>query len=138
MNTMIPGTNPTNVNPRTATCKKRTHIATHDWRKFNPTLAPPIPPLKNDLVLQVHTHKSLRRSDVSPDKFDDNERLIELGKAVFDLSLTRYLFHRRPMLKGPDLAVRWFDFRVNFRFESYIAELIPATSSIGKNCSQVK
>jgi dsRNA-specific ribonuclease len=106
MNTMIPGTNST-VNPHTVKHRKRTHTATHDGRKFNPTLAPPLPPLNGDLVLQVYTHKSLRPRNVSPDKFDDNERLAELGKAAFDLSLTRYLFDRRPMLKGQDLAVRW-------------------------------
>jgi hypothetical protein len=67
---------------------------------------PPLPKLTSELILQVYTHISLRRlSDDGPEEYGDNERLIELGKAVLDALITYVLFNRRPMLKVPELRV---------------------------------
>ena len=86
--------------------KKRSHTASQDARKFDRNRAPPLPPLAGDTLLQVMTHKSLRRKGVPADQFDDNERLIILRKAAFQLVLSRYLFQKRPLMKAEDLAVR--------------------------------
>lgn len=65
---------------------------------------PPLPKLTSELILQVYTHISLRRlSDNGPEEYGDNERLIELGKAVLDALTTFVLFNKRPMLKVADI-----------------------------------
>ena len=86
--------------------KKRSHTTSQDGRKFDQSQAPPLPPLAGDTHLQVITHQSLRRKGVPADQFDDNERLIILGTAAFELALSRYLFRKRPLMKAEDLAVR--------------------------------
>lgn len=71
---------------------------------------PPLPKLTSELILQVYTHVSLRRqTGVGPEEYGDNERLIELGKAVLDALVTNVLFNRRPMLKAGEICVslRW-------------------------------
>jgi len=89
--------------PQITPHKKRSHTASQDGRKFDKSQAPPLPPLAGDTLLEVMTHKSLRRKDVPADRFDDNERLIVLGKAAFKLVLSRYLFRKRPLMKAEDL-----------------------------------
>jgi len=65
---------------------------------------PPLPKLTSELILQVYTHISLRRlSDKGPEEYGDNERLIELGKAVLDALITYVLFNKRPMLKVAEI-----------------------------------
>ena len=67
---------------------------------------PPLPKLTSELILQVYTHISLRRlSEKGPEEYGDNERLIELGKAVLDALITYVLFNKRPMLKVPEICV---------------------------------
>jgi dsRNA-specific ribonuclease len=67
---------------------------------------PPLPKLTSELILQVYTHISLRRqTGVGPEEHGDNERLIELGKAVLDALVTNVLFDRRPMLKVAEICV---------------------------------
>jgi len=105
MNSTTPGMLSPRVNLQASTHKKRSHPSSHEGRQFNATEAPPRPPLSGEMFLQVSTHKSLRRKG-SPDLFGDNERMIELGKTVFDLVLTLHLHRKRPMLKAKDLAVR--------------------------------
>ena len=65
----------------------------------------PLPNLRGDLILQVFTHKSMRRPGVSPDEYNDNERLVDLGKSAFEASFSRYFFYKRPMLKAYEIAV---------------------------------
>jgi len=75
-------------------------------RIFNTSLAPPLPEIKNsDLILQVFTHKSLRRLNVTPEKYGDNERLADLGRVVLDAAITRTLFHSRPILRAAEISV---------------------------------
>jgi len=75
-------------------------------RKFDRTRVPPLPPLQSgDLILQVFTHKSLRRPKVSPADYGDNERLSELGKAALDVATTNALFQKRPYLEVADISV---------------------------------
>jgi dsRNA-specific ribonuclease len=106
MNSTTPGMLSPRANLQASAHKKRSRAASHEGRQFNGSLAPPRPPLSGEMFLQVSTHKSLRRKGVSPDQFGDNERMIELGKTVFDLVLTLHLLRKRPMLKVKDLAVR--------------------------------
>jgi dsRNA-specific ribonuclease len=70
---------------------------------------PPLPKLTSELILQVYTHISLRRrSDDGPEEYGDNERLVELGKAVLDALITYVLFNKRPMLTVAELRVGLF------------------------------
>jgi len=77
-------------------------------RKFDRTRVPPLPPLHSDLILQVFTHKSLRRPKVSPADYGDNERLSDLGKAALDVAITHALFRKRPYLEVVDISVSGF------------------------------
>ena len=71
--------------------------------KFN---APPLPQIKSgDLILQVFTHKSLRRPNATPEQYGDNERLADLGKVVLDAAITRTLFNIRPILQAAEISV---------------------------------
>ena len=83
---------------------KRTR--SENQRKFNASLAPPLPQIKSgDLILQVFTHKSLRRPNATPEHYGDNERLADLGKAVLDAAITRTLFNSRPILQAAEISV---------------------------------
>jgi dsRNA-specific ribonuclease len=74
-------------------------------RKFNASLAPPLPQIKSgDLILQVFTHKSLRRPNATPEHYGDNERLADLGKVVLDAAITRTLFNSRPILQAAEIS----------------------------------
>ncbi|GLB35985.1 putative double-stranded RNA binding motif containing protein [Lyophyllum shimeji] len=66
--------------------------------------APPLPKVSSDLILQVFTHISLRRSTGRAEDYGDNERLIQLGKAALDASVTCALFNKRPMLNTPEIC----------------------------------
>lgn len=84
---------------------KRTHSG-KPGRPFDGAQAPKLPPINSDLILQVFTHKSLRRkASGSIDEYGDNERLAELGKIVLEAAVTLALYHHRPMLKLPDICV---------------------------------
>lgn len=101
MNSHIPGT----VYPpiHLPTTLKRTRSI--ERRKFDRTRVPPLPPLQSDLILQVFTHKSLRRPKVSPADYGDNERLSELGRAALDVAMTDALFRKLPYLGVADISV---------------------------------
>ncbi|KAG7099009.1 hypothetical protein E1B28_000893 [Marasmius oreades] len=59
---------------------------------------PPLPRISGEFLLQVYTHKSLRRSeDVTPEEFEDSERLAVLGEKVLSAAVTSLLFSKRPM-----------------------------------------
>ncbi|KAJ3771441.1 hypothetical protein EV361DRAFT_924441 [Lentinula raphanica] len=63
---------------------------------------PPLPKINGETLLQVLTHRSLRRpGDVSADF--DNERLSELGARGLEAAITVALFHRRPILSGSEM-----------------------------------
>lgn len=84
---------------------KRTR-SEHCQRKFNTSLAPPLPQIQSgDLILQVFTHKSLRRPNATPEQYGDNERLADLGKVVLDAAITHTLFHSRPILQAAEISV---------------------------------
>lgn len=106
MNSTTPGMPSPRAKSQASTHKKRTRAASNEGRRFDGKQAPRLPPLSGDVFLQVSTHKSLRLKGVSPDQYGDNERMIELGRQVFDLVLTEHLYRKRPMLKVKDLAVR--------------------------------
>ncbi|KAE9408277.1 hypothetical protein BT96DRAFT_1013727 [Gymnopus androsaceus JB14] len=63
---------------------------------------PPLPKISGEILLQVLTHRSLRRSDGGSEDFD-NERLAELGKQVLDTAITAALFNRTPVLSGLEM-----------------------------------
>jgi hypothetical protein len=66
------------------------------------------PKIAGDIILQVFTHKSLRRSTGEPqDESVDNERLAELGEKVLETVVTHYLFIQRPTLSAIDISVRF-------------------------------
>ncbi|GLB44154.1 putative double-stranded RNA binding motif containing protein [Lyophyllum shimeji] len=65
---------------------------------------PRLPNLSLDVLLQVYTHPSLRRSNSLPEEYGDNERLSQLGSAVLDAVVTHTLFNRRPMLGSLDIC----------------------------------
>ncbi|KAJ3910123.1 ribonuclease III domain-containing protein [Lentinula edodes] len=66
---------------------------------------PPLPKINGDTLLQVLTHRSLRRQDDALENFD-NERLAELGATVLDTAITVALFHRRPVLSGLEMLAQ--------------------------------
>lgn len=67
---------------------------------------PPLPKISGEILLQVLTHRSLRRSDGGSEDFD-NERLAELGKQVLDTAITAALFNRTPVLSGLEMLVSY-------------------------------
>ena len=76
-------------------------------RRFNASLAPPLPQIRSgDLILQIFTHKSLRRPNATPEQYGDNERLADLGKVVLDAAITRTLFNIRPILQAAEISVK--------------------------------
>ncbi|KAJ4485942.1 ribonuclease III domain-containing protein [Lentinula aciculospora] len=66
---------------------------------------PPLPKINGETLLQVLTHRSLRRPEEASGSFD-NERLAELGAKVLDTAITAALFHRRPILSGPEMLAQ--------------------------------
>ncbi|KAL0580819.1 hypothetical protein V5O48_001195 [Marasmius crinis-equi] len=64
---------------------------------------PPLPKISGDYVLQVFTHKSLRRSEDASHELEDNERLSVLGAKVLDMAVTHVLFKRTPLKKSEEL-----------------------------------
>ncbi|KAH9486581.1 hypothetical protein JR316_0000646 [Psilocybe cubensis] len=83
---------------------KRCRSSDRFQRKFNPACMPPLPPVQGDLILQVYTHKSLRRPNVPPAVGGDNEVLSTLGRPVFEVALTHCLFRRRPFLNASQIS----------------------------------
>ncbi|KDR85371.1 hypothetical protein GALMADRAFT_53029 [Galerina marginata CBS 339.88] len=88
-----------------STTLKRTR-SRDDQRKFDVSRLPPLPQIKSDLVLQVFTHKSLRRPNAPPADYGDNERLADLGKMAFEVAITYALFRKRPLLQASDITAR--------------------------------
>lgn len=66
---------------------------------------PEIPKINGELILQVFTHRSLRRASCPPEQYDDNERLSELGAKALEACVTHALFDRRPMLDSSEIVV---------------------------------
>ena len=70
-------------------------------------MAPPLPPLEGDLILDVFTHHSLTRDFLNEQTPHGNsERLELLGKSVLDTIVSFLLFAERPMLSAEDFKVR--------------------------------
>ncbi|KAF8078788.1 hypothetical protein FPV67DRAFT_1663476 [Lyophyllum atratum] len=90
MNYTSPSASPSTPLKRTRPAENSGHI-------------PPLPKVSSDLILQVYTHVSLRRSTGRPEDYGDNERLIHLGKAALDASVTHALFHKRPILRMSEM-----------------------------------
>ncbi|KAG5636368.1 hypothetical protein H0H81_008286 [Sphagnurus paluster] len=83
-----------------STLQKRTRLAEASGH------VPPLPKVTSDLILQVYTHISLRRSGGLAEDYGDNERLIQLGKAAVDAATTNALFNKRPFLKTSDICCK--------------------------------
>ena len=71
---------------------------------------PPIPDISGDvdLLLAVHTHRSLRSSAIPEqmnETYGNTDRLAELGATALDLSIESYLFSLRPLLSGREMRV---------------------------------
>jgi len=71
---------------------------------------PPIPEIGGDvdILLDVHTHASLRRPSSLTQmnkEYGDLDRLAELGANSLDLAVTQYLYSLRPFLSGRDMQV---------------------------------
>lgn len=67
---------------------------------------PSLPRIPGELLLQVYTHKSLRRpEDVSSEELEDSERLAVLGDKVFSAAVTLIMFKKRPMKSSQELQV---------------------------------
>jgi dsRNA-specific ribonuclease len=64
---------------------------------------PPLPRISGEHLLQVFTHKSLRRPSDDPDF--DNRRLSKLGERAFDTAITAVLFNIRPVLRNDEIMV---------------------------------
>lgn len=85
----------------TSTSLKRARPSTHEQP----------PRITGELILQVYTHKSLRRPADKGDSvnynndFEDNERLSHLGEKALETAVTFALFSRRPMLKTAEIQV---------------------------------
>ncbi|KAF9479708.1 hypothetical protein BDN70DRAFT_834000 [Pholiota conissans] len=83
---------------------KRSRSLDHIPRNFNASRIPPLPRINGDLALQVFTHKSLRRPNVSPADYGDNERLADLGRTMCEFAITQALFEYRPMMRAAALT----------------------------------
>lgn len=58
-----------------------------------------------EMILQVFTHKSLRRPAVDPNAdLYDNERLSALGEKVVESAVTYCLFAKRPILTVEEMT----------------------------------
>ncbi|TFK36878.1 hypothetical protein BDQ12DRAFT_736619 [Crucibulum laeve] len=104
MNTVISANSFTYAQTNNTSNLKRTHPGGHG-KSFNSAHAPPLPKIGGDLILQVFTHKSLRRKTGSdnPEHYGDNERLSELGKIALEATVTNYLFMKRPFLTAAEM-----------------------------------
>ncbi|KAG6885409.1 hypothetical protein C0993_002142 [Termitomyces sp. T159_Od127] len=78
-------------------------LSSSQLKRNRPPLGPPLPKVSSDIVLQVFTHISLRRTGGSAE--DDNERLIHLGRLVLDAAVTNILFNQRPMRTTQEIIV---------------------------------
>lgn len=86
---------------------------------------PPLPEIRGEILLQVLTHRSLRRSgEISADF--DNERLSELGANVLETAITATLFHRRPLLSG-------FEILVNLSVYLFMCKLMVCVGTTGQH-----
>ncbi|KAF9076105.1 hypothetical protein BDP27DRAFT_1313907 [Rhodocollybia butyracea] len=81
---------------------KRTWSRTTQGTSSQSTSLPPLPQLNGQILLQVLTHRSLRRFDQLSEDFD-NERLSELGENALAIAISIALFHRRPVLSGKEM-----------------------------------
>ncbi|KAF9070962.1 hypothetical protein BDP27DRAFT_1505852 [Rhodocollybia butyracea] len=63
---------------------------------------PPLPQLNGQILLQVLTHRSLRRFDELDEDFV-NKRLSELGENALAIVISIALFHRQPVLSGKEM-----------------------------------
>ncbi|KAF5374992.1 hypothetical protein D9758_000446 [Tetrapyrgos nigripes] len=64
----------------------------------------PLPTISGEHLLQVFTHKSLRRyNNDHPEDFD-NGRLVELGERAFETAITAVLFDTRPVLTSEEIV----------------------------------
>jgi len=104
MNSIIPATTYSPVYSPSKTLKRTRSRDSDDQRKFDVSRLPPLPQIKSDLVLQVFTHKSLRRPNAPPADYGDNERLADLGKMAFEVAITYALFRKRPLLQVSDIT----------------------------------
>lgn len=94
----------------------------------------------SDLVLKVFTHKSLRRathSSTNLDEFDDNERLVELGKAALDVAVAHVLFNKRPMLKPSEMSVSASILRAPRSYTQLSPSVAAETHSVGREYKQL-
>ncbi|KAJ7900163.1 hypothetical protein B0H14DRAFT_2672543, partial [Mycena olivaceomarginata] len=85
---------------------KRTHPSPQIFE------VPELPKLSGGTLLQVFTHKSLRRApDVEP---FDNERFSLLGQRVLDVLVTDVLLSQRPMLSVSEVTTQktFFSFEI--------------------------
>lgn len=64
-----------------------------------------LPSIGPDNILQVYTHKSLRRPGLKLAEYDDNERLSVLGAAALEMAVLDALMGERPMLSADELEV---------------------------------
>lgn len=81
-----------------------------DAFKFDPLLAPKLPPINDtDTLLQVFTHPSIRQHStigMAQAESNDNERLSFIGGMALDQAVTEVLLQKRPMIRAQDIMVR--------------------------------
>ncbi|KIK70786.1 hypothetical protein GYMLUDRAFT_147614 [Collybiopsis luxurians FD-317 M1] len=80
---------------------------------------PPLPEIRGEILLQVLTHRSLRRSGEISEDFD-NERLSELGANVLETAITATLFHRRPLLSGFEILEQRASILCEDNFDAWV------------------
>ncbi|KAF9270035.1 hypothetical protein L218DRAFT_952228 [Marasmius fiardii PR-910] len=86
-----------------------------------PLELPPLPKISGECLLQVYTHKSLRRSeDVSPEEFEDSERLSVLGERVLSAAVTLLLFRRRPMKSREEIELSTKDILSSSQLDKWV------------------
>lgn len=81
---------------------------------------PSLPKIKSDIIIQVFTHKSLRRTTNNPAEFGDNERLAELGRHVLDAVITLILFNLKPMLTAAAIRKRRQELLCDLNVKSWV------------------
>ncbi|KAG6890734.1 hypothetical protein C0992_013117 [Termitomyces sp. T32_za158] len=82
-------------------------LSSTQLKRNRPPQGPPLPKVSSDIVLQVFTHVSLRRTGGSAE--DDNERLIHLGRLVLDAAVTNILFNKRPIRTTQEIIVSFWN-----------------------------
>ncbi|KAJ3744603.1 hypothetical protein DFH05DRAFT_1524226 [Lentinula detonsa] len=72
---------------------------------MNPRDLPPLPRIEDtELFMTVYTHHSLSTGPYAETTYRDSGRLAEVGEKVLDLTVTDYLYRRKPVIDAQSIT----------------------------------